>query len=716
MKNDSIDKLNEQIDSLLSEEKKEEDVLDHEISDEKVEEVLEEDATKKIDAIEDIETEEKMEKTKKIDVVEDVVVEEEKEESEVKEDTVEDKKDEVEEDKKEEKKDEEVLTNKNKLKIVFIISGVALLCLIFLIIFLIPSKSNKTSKVDDTKKSSKVDYKEVIEGYGDAIKGLVGVTYEKDKKILTYDEAIKLVKYDYKVVCKDHEIYEDGLVYLDKCSVNGKDVKYTYGKKQEKKEEPKISEDAIKVYVSKKGGKATLDKVKNEDDYDIYYFEIDGKYSGLTLLSSTSDYVFYADEDYNTHMINFKTGNKIFESMNYSSVLPIKLDEVYDTDYVAVCINNKWGIYKISNNERVVSHKYDTVTPLLYMGTSGPSFEVNALDDGVVAAANYGYNGSEYGLVNYHNGTEIIKVEYKNMLKSGKYLFATDYYGDGHVFDYSGKEYLANKYDELYWAVDGKYVLVKDGKNIKVVNVSGKELYDYGEVNVEKINYGLTYKDGAVFQFDNPEKDENNTDTHCIEVIYDSSSKSGEVKTSYCGGIAKPILYLYPKKTTKVEITFEHPEYLETTYPKFTGKWEVTAHKNGDLYDNKDNYYYGLYWDEKRIHEVDFSEGYYVEKNDAIEFLEKKLSYIGLSPREKNEFIMYWLPILEKNEKSLVYFELTDERESYSKINITPKPDSLLRLVIHIKKVNEKIDIKKQNLTKFQRKGFVAVEWGGVNY
>ena len=32
---------------------------------------------------------------------------------------------------------------------------------------------------------------------------------------------------------------------------------------------------------------------------------------------------------------------------------------------------------------------------------------------------------------------------------------------------------------------------------------------------------------------------------------------------------------------------------------------------------------------------------------------------------------MYWLPILEKNKKSLVYFELTEERNSYSKINIT---------------------------------------------
>ena len=315
----------------------------------------------------------------------------------------------------------------------------------------------------------------------------------------------------------------------------------------------------------------------------------------------------------------------------------------------------------------------------------------------------------------HHTGAEILPVEYKQMLKSGNYLWTKDAYGDGHIFDHSGKEYLNDKYDTLYWLVDGKYVLVKEGENTKLVSIKGKEIYNYGNIELGRINYGLTYKDGAIFQFDNPKKTGNEDD--CVEVIYDpSDEKKGEVKTSYCGGIAKPILYLYPKKTTKVNVTFEHPEYLETTYPKFYGSWDVIAHKNGDLYDNKGNYYYGLYWDEKKIHEVDFSTGYYVEKDDAISFLEQKLSYIGLSPREKNEFIMYWLPVLERNGKSLVYFELTDERESYSKINITPQPDSLLRLVIHIKKVDKEVNIPKQSLTKFQRKGFVAVEWGGINY
>ena len=67
-----------------------------------------------------------------------------------------------------------------------------------------------------------------------------------------------------------------------------------------------------------------------------------------------------------------------------------------------------------------------------------------------------------------------------------------------------------------------------------------------------------------------------------------------------------------------------------------------------------------------------------------IKYGKEKLEYIGFNDKERNEFITYWLPVLEKNKKSLVYFELTEERESYNKININPKPDTLLRVVIHI--------------------------------
>lgn len=714
MEKDSIDKINEQIEDLLNEGKHRANENDNsrEVIIDKKYDYDDIGSTKKIDTIEDIDDDIESGDTKKLDTIDDI---EEKDNSNDEEEKEEESKEEKKpDDDKKKEEDEKKKNKKQKLLIIVGFSVLAVLCVIFILIFALPSKEEKTVKVDKNDTFTKNEQKKIIEGYGDALKGIVGVNYERNQKLLEYDDAVKLVKYDYRVVCTTHEIYEDGSIYLDKCTINGKKTKYSYGEKQEKKEEPKISEDAIKVYVSKKGGKATLNKPKYEEDCDIYYFEIDGKYTGLELLSPMSDFVFYMDEEYNTHMINFKTGTKVFDSVNYSSVLPIKVGEVYDTSYVALCINNKWGIYNLLNNQRVIFHKYDSVTPLLYMGTSGPPSYVDALDDSVIAVSNYGYNSNLYGVVNYKTGEELIEVNYKQMLKSGSYLFAIDNISEGHIFDYDGKEYLKDKFNKIYWMVDGKYILVKDENDIKLVSIKGKEIYNYGEVNVGRINYGLAYKDGAVFQFDNPNKE--GEDSNCIELIYDPDTKKGEVKTTTCGGIAKPILYLYPNKKTDVTVSFEHPELLKTTYPKYNGIWEVNALSNGDLYDKKGNYYYALYWDEVKVHDVDFSEGYYVESDDAIEFLEKKLSYIGLSPKEKNEFIMYWLPVLERNGKSLVYFELTEERESYNKINITPKPDSLLRLVIHIKKVDKKQEIPKQSLIKFQRKGFVAVEWGGINY
>lgn len=180
--------------------------------------------------------------------------------------------------------------------------------------------------------------------------------------------------------------------------------------------------------------------------------------------------------------------------------------------------------------------------------------------------------------------------------------------------------------------------------------------------------------------------------------------------------IDKPVLYLYPEEEMNVKVYFEDTSLLTTTYPKFNDFWEVRVLPEGSIYDSNGKYYYALYWEEVPTKKVDFSTGFYVEGDNAIEFLEEKLSVIGLNDRERNEFIMYWLPILESNRHSLVYFELTEEKQNNNKLIIEPTPDSLLRVTIHVKKVNKKVDIEEQELVKFERNGFVAVEWGGINY
>ena len=148
----------------------------------------------------------------------------------------------------------------------------------------------------------------------------------------------------------------------------------------------------------------------------------------------------------------------------------------------------------------------------------------------------------------------------------------------------------------------------------------------------------------------------------------------------------KPVLYLYPETETNVEVKFSKPELLTTTYPKYIDSWNVKVLPSGDMYDQNGKYYYALYWEEISTNKFNFNEGFYVEKDNAIEFLEEKLSILGLNDKERNEFIMYWLPILEQNKKSLVYFETTESLQKENELIINPKPDSLLRIRMHVKK------------------------------
>ena len=71
------------------------------------------------------------------------------------------------------------------------------------------------------------------------------------------------------------------------------------------------------------------------------------------------------------------------------------------------------------------------------------------------------------------------------------------------------------------------------------------------------------------------------------------------------------------------------------------------------------------------------------------------------------------MSILQENKYNLIYFA-GDEYNDYAKLNISPKPDSILRVMMVYKPLDKPIEIKEQNLEKFNREGFTVVEWGGT--
>lgn len=175
----------------------------------------------------------------------------------------------------------------------------------------------------------------------------------------------------------------------------------------------------------------------------------------------------------------------------------------------------------------------------------------------------------------------------------------------------------------------------------------------------------------------------------------------------------KPVIYLYPTEEQVVEVKMEYKGEFTCTYPEYEDGWQVIAKPDGNLINCKDNREYSyLYWEGNSKINWDFSKGFVVKSEDTREFLQEKLEYMGLTPREYNEFIVYWLPILEDNKFNLIHFA-GEEYDEYARLQITPKPDSILRVMMVYKPLDYPIDIEEQQLQKFERKGFTVVEWGG---
>ena len=176
---------------------------------------------------------------------------------------------------------------------------------------------------------------------------------------------------------------------------------------------------------------------------------------------------------------------------------------------------------------------------------------------------------------------------------------------------------------------------------------------------------------------------------------------------------AKPVIYLYPEKETEVTVTLDYAGTLTSTYPAYENGWTVTAQPDGTLTDERGREYYCLFWEGVSETEYQFSTGFCVAGEDTAAFLEDALAQLGLTGREANEFLIYWLHRMEGNAYNLISFQ-EDAYTGHAALTITPEPDSLLRIFMAWKSLEQPIEIAPQVLKPVTRTGFTVVEWGGA--
>ena len=176
---------------------------------------------------------------------------------------------------------------------------------------------------------------------------------------------------------------------------------------------------------------------------------------------------------------------------------------------------------------------------------------------------------------------------------------------------------------------------------------------------------------------------------------------------------AKPVIYLYPEQEQEVSVKLEYDGELTCTYPAYHDGWQVTAAPDGTLTDAEGQTYNYLYWEGLNTVTYDFSEGFCVPGEDTAAFLEDALSRLGLTRREANEFIVYWLPQMQKNPYNLIAFQDTAYTD-HAKLTVDPAPDTLIRVFMAWQPLAEPVAIPAQELSAPERIGFTTVEWGGA--
>ena len=175
----------------------------------------------------------------------------------------------------------------------------------------------------------------------------------------------------------------------------------------------------------------------------------------------------------------------------------------------------------------------------------------------------------------------------------------------------------------------------------------------------------------------------------------------------------KPVIYLYPEEETDVSVKLVLDGKLTCTYPAYNTGWNVTAAPDGTLTDANGQTYNYLYWEGETNAQWDMSEGFCIKGEDTAAFLEEALKKLGLTRREANEFIVYWLPLMEQNPYNIISFQ-TDVYTDAAELQIDPAPDTVIRVFMTYQASDYMLRVLPQKLTAPERSGFTVVEWGGT--
>lgn len=188
--------------------------------------------------------------------------------------------------------------------------------------------------------------------------------------------------------------------------------------------------------------------------------------------------------------------------------------------------------------------------------------------------------------------------------------------------------------------------------------------------------------------------------------------KSDYLSPAECG---KPVIYLYPEKTTEVSVKVAPVGGFSYTDPEYNDGWLVKAEPNGQLTEisSGKNYPY-LFWEGRGGLYQTPKKGWVVEKAEVENFLYQKLAELGLNKQESADFMEFWYPKMQSAPYYFITFMGNNVMNALAPLSIEPKADTTIRILMDYVELQAPIEVEPLNIRTPERRGFTVVEWGGV--